>query len=101
VNSTDIEYPKKARAALGKVPNAKTLGLRPFTPPRFIAMHPDTPDDQVAAMSRKLGEMLESKPVKDLIGKLNEDIVFIGHDKAAGAYADALADSRKYLPLFK
>jgi tripartite-type tricarboxylate transporter receptor subunit TctC len=101
VNSTDIDYPKKAQMALGKVPNAKTLGLKPFTPPRFIAMHPDTPDDQVAAMSKKLGEMLKSKPVTDLIGKLNEEIIFIGHDKAKQAYADAVNDSKKYLPLFK
>ena len=101
LNSTDIDYPKKAARVLGKVPNARTLGLKPFTPPRFIAMHPDTPDAEVAIMSKKLGEMLSSKPVKDLIGKLNEDIFFLDRDKAAKAYAEAVNDSKKYLPLFK
>ncbi len=101
VNASSLDYPKKARKTLGKVPNAKTLGLKPFNPPRFVAMHPDTPDAQVAAMSAKLGEMLNSKPVKRLIGKLGEVIIYMPHDKAAAAYLEVLKDAKKNLPLFK
>lgn len=101
LNASDIEYPAKARKVLGDVPNAKTLGLRSFNPPRFIAMHPDTPDEQVAIMSKKLGEMLNSKPVKNLIGKLGEEIIFVPHDQAAKSYNDTLAEARKHLPMFK
>jgi tripartite-type tricarboxylate transporter receptor subunit TctC len=101
LNATDLDYPKAAVKALGDVPNAKTLGLRPFNPPRFIAMHPDTPDDQVAAMSKKLGEMLKSKPVQNLIAKLGEEIIFRPHDNAAKAYEEVIAESKKHLPLFK
>ena len=53
VNASSLEYPKKAKKTLGFVPNAATLGLKPFNPPRFVAMHPDTPDEQVAAMSER------------------------------------------------
>ena len=101
LNASDIDYPKKVRKQLGAVPNAKTLGLKPFNPPRFVAMHPDTPDAQVAVMSAKLGEMLKSKPVKRLIGKLGEVIIYSPHDKATAAYKDVLASAKKNLPLFK
>lgn len=101
VNGSDLEYPKKLKKELGKVPNAKTLGLKPFNPPRFFAMHPDTPDAQVTAMSEKLGELLKMKSVKRLIGKLGEEIVYLPHDKAAAAYKDTLATSRKNLHLFQ
>ncbi len=101
LNSSDINYPKKARKTLGNVPNAKTLGLKPFNPPRFVAMHPDTPDAQVAVMSDRIGKMLKSKPVKRLIGKLGEVIIYKPHDEATKAYKDVLASAKKNLPLFK
>lgn len=101
VNASSLEYPKKARKALGDVPNAKKLGLKPFDPPRFIAVHPDTPDDQVAVLSEKFGKLLKSKPVTRLIGKLGEDIVYRPHSEAAAAYKDVLSESKKYLPLYK
>jgi hypothetical protein len=101
VNATNIDYPKKIKKTLGNVPNAETLGLKPFNPPRFIAMHPDTPDEQVAAMSKKLGELLGSKPVKTLIGKLGEEIIYRPAEKAAGEYQDVVSDAKKYLPMFK
>jgi len=101
VNASSLDYPKKAKKKLGKVPNAKTLGLKPFNPPRFVAMHPDTPDAQVAIMSAKLGKMLKSKPVRKLIGKLGEVIVYKPHDQAAAAYISVLKDAKKYIPLFQ
>ncbi len=101
VNGSDFDYPKKVKKALGNVPNAETLALKPFNPPRFFAMHPDTPDAQVAAMSEKLGELLKKKSVKRLIGKLGEEIVYMPHEQAAAAYKDTLATSRKNLPLFE
>ncbi len=101
LNASDLAYPKKAKKALGKVPNAKTLGLTPYNPPRFIAMHPDTPDAQVATMSDRIGKMLKSKPVKRLIKKIGEVIIYLPHDKASVAYGKVLASARKNLPLFK
>ena len=101
VNASDLDYPKKAKKALGKVPNAKSIGLKPYNPPRFVAMHPDTPDEQVAVMSDKLGKLLKSKPVKKLMGKLGEVIIYLPHDKATAAYKEVLAGAKKNLPLFK
>jgi tripartite-type tricarboxylate transporter receptor subunit TctC len=101
VNATNLDYPKKAAKALGKVPNAKSLGLKAFNPPRFIAMHPDTPDAEVATMSKKLGEMLKMKPVKNLIGKLGEDIIYVPAAEANKEYQDVIAEAKKHLGMFK
>ena len=101
VNASDLDYPKKAMKTLGAVPNAKSLGLKPFNPPRFIAMHPDTPDAQVAIMSKKFGELLATKSVKKLIGKLGEVIVYMPHDKAQAAYNDVLAEAKSNLGMFR
>ena len=101
VNASDLDYPKKAADVLGDVPNAKKLGVKPFNPPRFIAVHPDTPDDQVAILSEKFGEMLKSKPVDRLIGKLGEQINYVPHNDAKDAYQDVLSEAQKYLPMFQ
>ncbi len=101
VNASSLEYPKAAAATLGDVPNATKLGLKPFDPPRFIAMHPDTPDDQVKMMGEKFGALLTEESVAKLIGKLGEDVVYVGPDKADAAYKDVLAEAKKYLPLFQ
>jgi len=101
VNASDLDYSKKDKKKLGAVPNAKTLGLKAFDPPRFIAMAPGTPDKQVAMMSEKIGKLLAIKSVAKLIGKLGEEIVFLPHDKAAAAYADTLDTAKKNLHLFE
>ena len=100
-NASDTDYPKKQKKKLGNVPNAKTLGLKPYNPPRFFAMHPDTPDAQVKIMSDKLGKLLKAKPVKKLIGKLGEIITYLPQDKAAVAYNDVLKLARENISLLK
>jgi len=101
VNASSLEYPEAALKSLGDVPNATKLGMKPFDPPRFVAMHPDTPDEQVAALGEKFGELLTNKSVARLIGKLGEDVVYIGPAEANDAYQSVLADAKKYLPLFQ
>ena len=101
VNASSLEYNKKAKEAMGDVPNAVTLGLTPFDPPRFVAMHPDTPDEQVVAMGKKMGELLNTKSVKRLIGKLGEDIIYKDSAESEAAYKQVMAEAKKYLPLFQ
>jgi tripartite-type tricarboxylate transporter receptor subunit TctC len=100
-NATDTDYPPDAKKIIGEVPNSKTLGLKPFNPPRFIGMHPDTPDEQVAIMSAKLGAMLKSKPVVNMLKKMGEEIVYVPHDAAQKAYVEILELSKKNVKLFK
>lgn len=101
VNASSLDYPKSASEALGHVPNATKLGLKPFDPPRFVAMHPDTSDAQVQAMGEKIGELLKNKSVARLVSKLGEDVIYIGPAEAGDAYQNVLAEAKKYLPLFQ
>lgn len=101
VNASSLDYPKAAEADLGHVPNAPALGLKPFDPPRFVAMHPDTPDEQVNAMGAKLGELLSNKSVARLVAKLGEDAIFVGPEEANTAYQNVIAEAKLYLPLFQ
>lgn len=101
VNGSGLPYVGAAAKALGNVPNATDLGLEPYNPPRFLAMHPDTPDEQVRTMSEKFGKLLSLKPVKNLIAKLGEEIVFIPREQAEDEYKKLVASSRKYLPLLQ
>jgi tripartite-type tricarboxylate transporter receptor subunit TctC len=101
VNGSSNPYPKKVAKKIGKVPMASDLGLKPFNPPRFIAMHPDTPVKQVQLMSAKFKKLLSMKPVKKLMGKLGEQIVFLPHDQATAEYNKVLKSSRHLLKLLK
>lgn len=102
VNGSSNQYPKKALKKFGgKVPMATDLKLNPYNPPRFIAMHPDTPDEQVKAMSAKFKELLSKKPVKNLMKKLGEEIAFTPSEKATTEYQKVLVSSRRLLKLMK
>lgn len=100
-NASDIDYPKKAAEILGNVPNAKSLGLKPYLPPRFLAMHPDTPDEQVDAMAKVFEKLLAQKPVVNLIKKLDEEILFMPRAEAEKAYQQVVDISRKNIKLMK
>jgi tripartite-type tricarboxylate transporter receptor subunit TctC len=100
-NASNVDYPKKQKKRLGTVPNAKSLKLEAYNPPRFFAMHPDTPDAQVKIMSEKLGALLKAKPVKKLIGKLGEIITYLPHDKATIEYKKVIALAKKNISLLK
>jgi len=100
-NASALEYPKGAVKVLGDVPNAKKLGMKPYSPPRFLAMHPDTPDEQVEAMSKKMGELVTQKPIVNLIKKLGEEIMFVPRAEAEKAYQEVIQVSRDNIKLMQ
>lgn len=101
VNTSSRPYDEKSAAALGNPPRADELGYKGFNPPRFIAMHPDTADEQVQMMGAKIGQMLETKSVKRLIGKLGEEITFVGYPEAQKLYGETLAQSKEAMKLLQ
>jgi tripartite-type tricarboxylate transporter receptor subunit TctC len=101
VNTSSKAYAGKAGEALGNPPRADELGYKGFNPPRFIAMDNGTSDDQVKMMGEKIGKMLETKSVKNLIGKLGEDIVFVGYPEAQKQYAETMEQTRRVMKLLQ
>lgn len=101
VNTSSRPYDKKSGAELGNPPRADELGFKGFNPPRFIAMHPDTTEEQATQMGVKIGAMLETKSVKRLIGKLGEEISFVGYPEAQALYAETMAQSKEAMKLLQ
>jgi len=83
VNTSEI--PVKAKG-FEKLPTAKDLGYGGMAFPRWVGVHPDTPDEIVNAISEKMGVLLKNKSVKKLIKKVGEEIIFIPHSEAQQAY---------------
>ncbi len=100
-NASNLDYPKKAAGILGDVPNAKSLGLKPYMPPRFLAMHPDTPDEQADAMTKVFEKLLAQKPVVNLIKKLDEEIIFMPRAEAEKAYSEVVDVARTNIKLMQ
>lgn len=98
-NASNRRYPGKGGEVLKDVPNAEDLGFKPFNPPRFVAMHPDTSDEQAKVMSEKFGELLQTDSVKQLIGKLGEDIVYVPYEEAQAQYNETVENARNMMSL--
>ncbi|MGY9057431.1 MAG: Bug family tripartite tricarboxylate transporter substrate binding protein [Alphaproteobacteria bacterium] len=101
MNTSSRAYDKKSGDALGNPPRADELGFIGYNPPRFIAMHPDTTVEQATAMGVKIGGMLETKSVKRLIGKLGEEIFFVGYPEAQKLYEETVAQSKEAMKLLQ
>ena len=52
-------------------------------------------------MGVKIGAMLETKSVKQLIGKLGEEISFVGYPEAQKLYEETLAQSKEAMKLLQ
>jgi len=101
VNTSSLPYDKQSAEALGNPPRADELGFKGFNPPRFIAMHPGTTEEQATQMGTKIGAMLETSSVQQLIGKLGEEISFIGYPEAQRLYSETLAQSKEAMKLLQ
>ncbi len=86
LNTGDTPMGKKSLAALGKPPSAKDVGLKGLSFPRWVGVHPDTPDDIARDISKRLEKTLKDKAVKRLFGKINEEIDWVGMDEAQARY---------------
>lgn len=101
LNASSTDYPEEAKKILGDVPNAKSLGYTPYNPPRFIGMHPDTPPEQVKAMSDNLEKLFALEQVDSLVKGIGEVIEFVPHEQAEKEYREMIEASKKYLPLIQ
>jgi len=54
--------------------------------PRWVGVHPDTPDEIVVFFSEKMDSLLQDDAVKNLINKVGEEIIFLPYDEAQEAY---------------
>ncbi len=77
------------------------LGYKGLAQPRWIGVHPDTPDDRVAKLAAGFKATLEDKSVKLLISNLGEEIIFADTAEAQATYQELVEAIEKHAKLLK
>ena len=90
LNATKMPLSNEVNEQLGNPPHAAKLGYDTIDFPRWIGVHPDTPDDIVAQLSDDIGAMLAQESLKTLMGRLGEEIIFTPKKEAEKQYAELL-----------
>ncbi len=75
---------------IGDVPWIGALGAVGVGVPRWVGVHPDTPDEVVESISEGVGKVLADKSVVKLMARLGEEIHYLPRDAAAVAYEELL-----------
>jgi tripartite-type tricarboxylate transporter receptor subunit TctC len=88
--------------AVGKrVPWVGDKGLKGLAQPRWIGVHPNTPDDRVAKLAEGFEAIVKDKSTMRLITKLGEEVIFTGMAEANATYKDLIEAIEKYAKLLK
>ena len=82
---------------IGDVPWIGALGAVGIGVPRWVGVHPDTPDEVVERISEGVGKVLADKSVVKLMTKLGEEIHYLPRDAAAVAYGELLGRMKELL----
>ena len=82
---------------IGDVPWIGALGAVGIGVPRWVGVHPDTPDDVAERISEGVGKVLADKSVIKLMAKLGEEIHYLPRDAAAAAYGELLERMKELL----
>ncbi|MCY4500424.1 MAG: tripartite tricarboxylate transporter substrate-binding protein [Alphaproteobacteria bacterium] len=82
---------------IGDVPWIGALGAVGIGVPRWVGVHPDTPDEVVDRISEGVGKVLADKSVIKLMTKLGEEIHYLPRDAASAAYSELLERMKELL----
>ncbi len=82
---------------IGDVPWIGALGAVGIGVPRWVGVHPDTPDEVVERISAGVGKVLADKSVVKLMARLGEEIHYLPRDAAAAAYSELLERMKELL----
>ncbi|MBW1698930.1 MAG: tripartite tricarboxylate transporter substrate binding protein [Deltaproteobacteria bacterium] len=100
VNTSDVPLPEKLKE-FKDVPDAKSLGYEGMFFPRWVGVHPDTPDEIVDIISEKMSKLVKDKSVKKLFSKIGEEIIFLPRSEAEVAYKQMVESMKKAIKLLK
>lgn len=101
VNTSDLALDEKTAGKLGGPPSATDLGYKGISFPRWVGVHPDTPDEIADAISAKLANLVKDKAVVGLMKKLGEEVIFVPRKEAQAKYKNMVNAMRKAVELLK
>jgi tripartite-type tricarboxylate transporter receptor subunit TctC len=100
VNTSEVLIPKMYKE-FKDVPDAKAVGYEGMAFPRYISIHPETPNEIVDFISTKIGELLKDKSIKSLLKKMGEEIWFVPRAEAQKDYEKMTVKIKKVIKLLE
>ena len=95
----NTNLPEDVRARVGDIPWVGDYGAQGMSVPRFVGVHPDTPEEVVAALSDLLGTMLTDELLVADVLSTGESLTYYPTERAGAEYADFVDATRRFLPL--
>jgi tripartite-type tricarboxylate transporter receptor subunit TctC len=86
---------------VGEVPWVGDMGYDGLAQPRWIGVHPDTPDEIVERLDEGIRAILEDPSVASLINAMGEEVIYQPRAEAQATYDRAGETIRTYLPLLQ
>jgi len=94
-NSEDIQN------ELGEVPWVGDLGYDGFAMPRWLGVHPDTPDERIQALAEDFESLLGDPSVLALVKRLGEEATWVGPEEAQAQYDRSVKSIRDAISLLE
>lgn len=98
INVTTLPLSAEISEKLGNPPHAAKLGYETINFPRWVGVHPDTPDEIVDKLAVHVQSMLEQKSVQRITKKMGEEIIFVPKAEAQEQFKNLVAGIRKAAP---
>lgn len=96
VNTSDQGNPPGLEEAVkAKVPTAADYNVDGLSFPRWVGVHPDTPDAICQAISASMGTLVKDKAVTQLLKRVKEEVIFTPMEEAQKKYAAAVVKFTK------
>lgn len=101
INTSSIALPEAVNAALGNPPMASDLGFSGLAFPRWVGMHPDTPEPILARFAEMFEAAATDPAVQAEFEAAGEPIIFLDREAAAADYQSMIGTMRNALPLLQ
>ena len=101
INTSSIALPDDVNEALGNPPMARDLGFTGLAFPRWVGMHPDTPEERMAAFAAMFEAAATDPEVQAAFEAAGEPIIFLDRAAAAADYEAMVRTMRNAIGLLQ
>ena len=101
INTSSIALPEAADEALGNPPMARDFGFTGLAFPRWVGMHPDTPEEVKARFAELFEEAANDPAVVEIFEAAGEPIIFLNREDASADYRSMVETMRNAIGLLQ
>lgn len=101
MNTSSLALPDEVNEALGNPPMATDLGFSGLAFPRWVGMHPDTPEEMMATFAEMFEAAATDPDVQAVFEEAGEPIIFLNREEAAADYEAMVETMRNTLGLLQ